>query len=79
MTYAKIVNDTVVNLIEIRQVNAHEFPDCVPTNGIPAEIGDTYTDGVFYRNGERVQTAAELAAEAGAAEMMAIITGEVGV
>lgn len=79
MTYAKIANSIVVNLISLRQANAHEFPDCVPTNGYLVELGDTYTDGVFYRNGERVQTAAELAAEAGAAEMMAIITGEVSV
>lgn len=79
MTYAKIANNTVVNLLEIRQANAHEFPDCVPTNGVLVELGDTYTDGNFWRNGERVQTASELAAEAGAAEMMAIITGEVSV
>ena len=79
MTYAKIVNDTVVNLIEIRQVNAHEFPDCVPTNDIPAEIGDTYTDGNFYRDGDLVKSAEMRAADAGAAEIMAIITGEVSV
>lgn len=79
MTYAKIANGAVANLIEIRQANAHEFPDCVPTHGFLVELGDTYTDGLFYRNGERVQTAAELAAEAGATEVMAIITGEVSV
>ena len=89
MVYAKIANNTVVNLIEIRQVNAHEFPDCVPVNDIPAEIGDTYKDGFFFRDGEKVLSAemraaeaeAQLAtaADAGAAEMMAIITGEVAV
>lgn len=87
MVYAKILNDTVVNLIEIRQVNAHEFPDCVPTNDIPAEIGDTYKDGFFFRDGEKVLSAEMRAAEAEAqletadeeatAEALAILSGEV--
>lgn len=87
MVYAKIVNDTVVNLLEIRQVNAHEFPDCVPTNDIPAELGDTYKGGNFYRAGEIVKSAAmrvtELEVqiieteEATANEALAILSGEV--
>ena len=87
MVYAKIVNDTVVNFIELRQVNAHEFPDCVPVGNIPAELGDTYKDGTFYRDGEIVKSAemrvAELEAElaeaeeATANEALAILRGEV--
>ena len=77
MVYAKIVNETVVNLIEIRQVNAHEFPDCVPVNGLRVELGDTYEDGNFYRDGELVMTAAMRAAEAATAEALAILSGEV--
>lgn len=87
MTYAKIANNTVVNLLEIRQANAHEFPDCVPVNDIPAEIGDTYTDGNFYRSGEIVKSAAMRVAElevqimeteeATANEALAILSGEV--
>lgn len=79
MTYAKIVNNTVVNLLEIRQVNAHEFPDCISTNGLSVEIGDTYEQGNFFRNGELVKSNEAVAAEMGATEVMAIITGEVAI
>lgn len=87
MVYAKIVNGTVVNILEIRQANAHEFPDCVPVNDIPAEIGDIYKDGNFYRAGEIIKSAvmrvAELEVqiieteEATANEALAILSGEV--
>ena len=87
MVYAKIKDNTVVNFIELRQVNAHEFPDCVPVNNIPAELGDTYIDGIFYRDGEIVKSpemrVAELEVqiakteEATANEALAIIHGEV--
>lgn len=79
MTYAKIVNNTVVNLLEIRRANAHEFPDCVSTNNFLVEIGDTYEDGNFFRNGELVKSNEIVAAEMGATEVMAIITGEVAI
>lgn len=87
MVYAKIVNGTVVNILEIRQANAHEFPDCVPVNDIPAELGDTYKDGNFYRAEEIVKSAAMRVAElevqiieteeATANEALAILSGEV--
>lgn len=64
MTYAKIENGKVTNLIEVRTAQAHEFPDCVPLNDIPAGIGDTYSDGVFYRNGEQVKSVSQQLAEA---------------
>lgn len=87
MVYAKIVNGIVDNFIELRQVNASEFPDCVPVGDIPAELGDTYKDGTFYRDGEIVKSAAmraaELEAELATAEeatvneALAILHGEV--
>ena len=54
MNYALIENDIVVNIIVLYEGNAHEFPNAVNTGEIPVQIGDTYTDGVFYRNGEIV-------------------------
>ena len=54
MTYAVIENGIVVNLIWLYSANASEFPDAVPVNDLPVSIGDTYSDGDFYRNGEKV-------------------------
>lgn len=69
MNYALIQNGIVTNIIWLYPGNASDFPNAVPTNDIPVAIGDTYTDGVFYRNGERVLTELEQAiAEADAAE-----------
>lgn len=56
MNYALIENGIVTNIIWLYSSNAHEFPGAVPVNDVPADIGDTYVDGVFYRNGERVLT-----------------------
>ena len=64
MKYAQIKNDIVVNVLSIRQAQAHEFPDCVPLNDIPAGIGDTYEDGKFYRDGVEIKSPAQQLAEA---------------
>jgi len=50
MTYALIENGIVVNLIWLNPVNADDFPNAVPVDGIGVRIGDTYADGVFYRD-----------------------------
>ena len=55
MDYALIENRTVVNLIFLHPMNAHEFPNAIPIEKLPVQIGDTYTDGVFYRDGKEVQ------------------------
>ena len=69
MDYAIIENDLVVNVIWLSPSNAEEFPSAVPMGDVPARIGDTYTGGFFYRDGERVLTGAEEAiAILGAAE-----------
>ena len=61
MDYALIENGTVVNIIWLYSGNANEFPDAVPMNDIPVEIGDSYVDGAFYRDGERVLSETETA------------------
>ena len=64
MSYAQIKDGIVINVIALRKIQAHEFPDCVPMNDIPAMIGDTYSDGIFYRNGEQVKSVSQQLAEA---------------
>lgn len=59
MDYALIENGVVTNLIWLHYSNAHEFPNAVPLAGVPAGIGDTFLDGVFYRDGERVLSRTE--------------------
>lgn len=59
MNYAIVENNVVVNVIYIHDKNRSEFPTAIALNGVPAGVGDTYVDGVFYRNGERLLTDAE--------------------
>lgn len=68
MNYALIENGVVTNVIWLYPGNAKEFPNAVPIGDVPAGIGDTYEDGIFYRDGERVLTVAEQA-EKEAADM----------
>ena len=75
MNYAKIKDGKVINVLSIRQAQAYEFPDCVPLHDIPAGIGDTYTDGIFYRDGVEVKSPAQELAEA--QEILAILGGDI--
>lgn len=60
MRYALIQNGHVKNIIELNPNNAADFPSALPVpENLPVGIGDTYQDGAFYRNGERVPTSAE--------------------
>lgn len=79
MIYAKIKDGAVVNVLSLRKSQANEFPDCVPMNDIPAGIGDTYFDGLFYRGGEEVKSPAQQLYEAIAdtKAAFAILSGEV--
>jgi hypothetical protein len=54
MTYALIENGVVVNLIWLNPMNADDFPNAVLVDGIGVGIGDTYSDGVFYRDGAKL-------------------------
>ena len=64
MRYAKINDGIVANILSLRKSQAHEFPDCVPLNDIPAGIGDTYSDGLFYRNGVEIKSITKQLSEA---------------
>ena len=59
MHYALVENGVVTNLIWLYPGNAADFPSAVPLGDVPAGIGDTYEDGVFYRDGNRVLTFSE--------------------
>lgn len=63
MNYALIENGTVANIIWLYDGNAEEFPNAVKLDDRRVEIGDTYEDGRFYRDGVEILTAAEEAAE----------------
>lgn len=56
MKYAIIKDNTIDNIIELHPLNAVEFPDAVPLSDIPANIGDTYENEKFYRDGEEILT-----------------------
>lgn len=75
MSYAKIKDGVVVNVLSIRPSQAHEFPDCIPLHDVPAGIGDTYADGKFYREGVEIKSAAQELAEA--QEILGILGGDI--
>lgn len=59
MRYAMVIEGKVTNIIEMNKRNEQYFPSAVYTGDKPVCIGDTYTDGKFYRNGVEVLTALE--------------------
>ena len=61
MRYALIDNGIVSNVIVLNDRNASDFPTAVKLGDRPVGIGDTYTDGKFYRDGVEVLTPMEQA------------------
>ena len=61
MRYALIDNGIVTNVIALNDRNASDFPTAVKLGDRPVAIGDTYTDGKFYRDGVEVLTQMEQA------------------
>lgn len=59
MRYAMVIEGKVTNIIEIDKRNEQYFPSAVYTGDRPVGIGDTYTNGKFYRDGKEVLTALE--------------------
>lgn len=59
MNYALMENGVVTNVIWLHPSNADDFPGAVLVDDVPVDIGDTYENGTFYRNGEKVLTFAE--------------------
>lgn len=56
MRYAWIENGVVTNIIVLNDLNAEDFPEAVKMGDLPVAIGDTYTDGKFYRDDKEVLT-----------------------
>ena len=67
MRYAIVTDGIVTNIIALNDRNANDFPAAVKLGDRPVGIGDTYTDGKFYRDGVEVLTAAEEAEQYSAA------------
>ena len=59
MRYAIVTGGAVTNVIALRETNAGDFPGAVALHDRPVGIGDTYSEGKFYRDGEELLTAAE--------------------
>nr|DAN95691.1 MAG TPA: hypothetical protein [Caudoviricetes sp.] len=59
MRYAIVTGGAVTNVIALRETNAGEFPGAVALHDRPVGIGDTYSEGKFYRDGTEVLTAQE--------------------
>lgn len=54
MNYALIENGIVVNIIYLHPMNADEFTNAVSFGDLPIQIGDTYTNRKFYRDGVEI-------------------------
>lgn len=54
MNYALIENGIVTNIIYLHPMNADEFPSAVEIGDLPVAIGDSYTEGKFYRDGKEI-------------------------
>ena len=59
--YALVEDGIVTNIISLDSRNASDFPNAIKTADRPVAIGDTYTDGKFYRDGKEVLTPLEAA------------------
>lgn len=81
MRYAIVTDGIVTNVIVLNDRNASDFPTAVKLSDRPVAIGDTYTDGKFYRDGEEVltpmeQAQAEIDAYKGALNELGVETEE---
>lgn len=74
MNYALVENGIVTNIIWLNERNAAEWPNAVRLYDRMVEVGDTYEDGRFYRDGTEVLTAAEAAQQEAAAYAAALMT-----
>ena len=59
MRYAIVTGGEVTNVIVLRETNAGDFPGAVVLHDRPVGIGDTFSDGKFWRDGAEVLTAQE--------------------
>ncbi len=63
MNYALIENGIVTNVIYLHPMNAEDFSNAVCVDGYAVRIGDSYADGLFYRDGEQIKSNVEIAME----------------
>lgn len=63
MNYALIEDGKVKSVIYLHPMNASDFPNAVCADGYAVCVGDTYADGVFYRDGEEIKSDAQLKSE----------------
>lgn len=61
--FAIIENGIVKNTIWGNIYNASDFPNAVQIDNLAVQVGDMYDGEHFYRDGERVKTAAEQIAD----------------
>lgn len=54
MEYALMENGIVSNIICLHPMNANDFLQAIPFDGLPVQIGDTYDGKNFYHNGKKV-------------------------
>ena len=59
MRYAIVTGGAVTNVIALREFNAGDFPGAVALHDRPVGIGDTFSDGKFWRDGEELLTSDE--------------------
>lgn len=74
MNYALVANGIVTNIIWLNERNAGEWPGAVRLGERMVEVGDTYEDGRFFRDGTEVLTAAEAAQMEAAQYAAALMT-----
>ena len=82
MNYALVENGIVTNIIWLNERNEAEWPNPVRLYDRMVEVGDTYTDGKFYRDGKEVltpmeQAQAEIAEYKAALNILGVETEEV--
>ena len=77
MRYAIIQDNIVTNIIALRDTNAKDFPGAVALHDRPVGIGDTYSEGKFWRDGAEVLTAqAEIEQYKAALQTLGVVTDE---
>ena len=77
MRYAIVTGGAVTNVIVLRETNAGDFPGAVALHDRPVGIGDTYSEGKFYRDGKEVLTSQEEIAQYKAAlNTLGVVTDE---
>ncbi len=57
--FAIIENGVVSNVLWGMVYNSDEWPNAIQVNDLAVQIGDSYENGKFYRNGEEVLSRTE--------------------